>query len=123
MDQQMISRITVSLTKASNLLSQISQNVESESANMKSPLWRSAAEAEYAAFLLALGGGLLEYSPELEAASATHLTTRETLDYSRRLLDEAAQQLVRDDRLAYTNIRTAIHLLRSLEKRIRQESA
>jgi hypothetical protein len=74
-------------------------------------LWKSAAEAEYVAFLLSMGYGLGDFDPRDERAGSE---PELTVQAARKLLLEAKSSLKSNPREAYRSLRRAITILRKM---------
>jgi hypothetical protein len=76
-------------------------------------LWRSAAEAEYAAFLISTAHGLMDYDPNA-ANNPGADDPRDDLDTARELLRGAQSSLQNEPRRAYEAVRNSVSVLRKM---------
>jgi len=111
-------KIINSFSKALELIDQVRKATGAEPRPQRDMLvWRSAAETEYLAFLIANIHGLEDFIPETERRVAVSAET------AHDLIEEARGLLKSDPRLAYTKVRQAVRDLRGMstdERRARR---
>jgi hypothetical protein len=102
-------KILNSFSKALELIDQVRKATGAELDHERDLLiWRSAAETEYLAFLIANMHGLEDFIPGTERGLAV------SADTARDLIEKARGLLQSDPRLAYASVRQAVRMLRAM---------
>jgi hypothetical protein len=96
-----------SFSKALELIDQ-ARNARGAESNPRRELllWKSAAEAEYLAFRIAIIHGLADYEPHTDDKAEP------SVEAARELIANAQTSLESDPRWAYRNLRQAVNILR-----------
>jgi hypothetical protein len=111
-------KIFNSFSKALELIDQVRNAKDAEPSRERDLLvWRSAAETEYLAFLIANLHGLEDFVPDSEKGGAI------SADAARDLIEKGRGLVELKPRLAYANVRQAVSILRGMsadERRARR---
>jgi hypothetical protein len=113
MQAEYVPKIRNAISRAVSFLDQILETKDMEQETSEDVLWHAAEEIEYAAAVLSLTHGFIDFDPRFEDQDVRKEVGSE-VSFARRVLLNALETLETSPKLSYEKLRHAVQILRNM---------